>query len=63
MLLVELAKSARTRSLIGSVLTGTVDVEGRVRSLHEREKKPAMRKRLEDALKRFDRAVRETGLE
>jgi len=63
MLLVELAKSARTRSLIGSVLTGNVDVEGRVRSLHKREKKPAMRKRLEDALKRFDRAVSETGLE
>ena len=58
LLLVELAKSARTRSLIGSVLTGNVDVEVRVRSMHERERQQAMRKRLAQALKRFERAVR-----
>ena len=63
LLLVELAKSAQTRNLIGSVLTGNVDVEARIRSMHERENKPAMRKRLTHALKRFERSVRVNGLE
>ena len=63
LLLVELAKSARTRNLIGSVLTADVDVEARVRSLHERESNPAHRKRLEHALKRFERAARVHGVE
>ena len=58
LLLVELAKSAQTRSLIGSVLTGNVDVEARVRSMRERERHKAMRKRLAQALRRFERAVR-----
>ena len=60
LLLVELAKSARTRSLIGSVLTGDVDVEARVRSIHERGRQQALRKRLTQALRRFERAVRVT---
>ena len=63
LLLVELAKSARTRSLIGSVLTRNVDVEARVRSLYERANKAAMRKRLGHALKRFERSVRVAGFE
>lgn len=58
LLLVELAKSAGTRSLIGSVLTGNVDVEARVRSMCERERRLAMRRRLAHALRRFERAVR-----
>ena len=62
LLLVELAKSARTRNLIGSVLTANVDVEARVRSLHARESNPAVRKKLEHALKRFERAARTHGL-
>ena len=63
LLLIELAKSAQTRSLIGSVLTENVDLERRLRSIHERERKPAMRNRLAQALKRFERAVRVNGLE
>lgn len=62
LLLVELAKSTQTRSLIGSVLTRNLDVESRVRSMRDREGKPAIRKRLEQALKRFERAVRVSGL-
>ena len=62
LLLVELAKSAQTRNLIGSVLTAGVDVEARVRSLCERENNPAFRKRLERALTRFERAARGRGL-
>lgn len=57
-LLVELAKSARTRNLIGSVLTRNVDVEARVRSMCERDRELAMRKRLAQALRRFEKAVR-----
>ena len=62
LLLVELAKSARTRSLIGSALTGEIDVEARVRSLHERPNNPSMKKRLEQVIMRFERAVRDVGL-
>lgn len=58
LLLVELAKSAKTRNLIGSVLTAGVDIEDRVRSLCERKNNPALGKRLERALTRFERAVR-----
>ena len=56
-LLLELAKSARTRNLIGSVLTREVDIEDRVYSLYRREKQPALKKRLEQTLRRFERAV------
>ena len=63
LLLVELAKSARTRNLIGSVLTANIDVEARVRSLHGRESNPAVRKKLEHALKRFERAAKTHGVE
>ena len=63
LLLIELAKSAQTRNLIGSVLTADVDVEDRVRSLHERDRKPAIRKRLGNSLKRFERAARARRLE
>lgn len=59
LLLVELAKSAQTRGLIGSVLTEGVDVEGLVHSMSEREKRPGLKKRLLQALKRFERAVKE----
>ena len=62
LLLVELAKSAVTRSLIGSVLTKGVDVEDRIRSMQERDSRPSMRKRLGHALKRFEHAIREADL-
>ncbi|MCY3704237.1 MAG: HNH endonuclease [Gammaproteobacteria bacterium] len=63
LLLVELAKSAQTRNLIGSVLTAGVDVEARVRSLCKRKSNPAFKKRLARALTRFERAARARGLD
>ena len=57
LLLVELAKSAKTRELIGTVLDATVDVESRVRSMANRERDTALAKRLNNALSRFERAV------
>ena len=63
LLLVELAKSAQTGNLIGSVLTAGVDVEARVGYLCERKNKPAFKKRLARALTRFERAARARGLD
>lgn len=56
-LLIELAKSAKTRNLIGTVLVKEVDIESRVYSLYEREKRPTLKRRLEQALRRFERAT------
>ncbi|MGJ4789522.1 HNH endonuclease [Leptospira koniambonensis] len=54
-LLIELAKSATTRNLIGTVLVATCDIEDRTRELLSKTKDVKYRKRLADALKRFDK--------
>lgn len=57
LLLVELAKSANTRELIGTVLDEDSDVEARVRSIVRTSKDIALVKRLNQALVRFERTV------
>ena len=57
LLLVELAKSANTRELIGTVLRADVDVEERVRSMASTGKDVALTKRLNYAIRRFDRIM------
>jgi len=57
LLLVELAKSAQTRNLIGTVLTADSPIVDRVRSLAERGKNPRLERRLRAALTRFEKAV------
>ncbi len=57
LLLVELAKSAQTRNLIGTVLTADSPIVDRVRSLAERGKNPSLERRLRAALTRFEKAV------
>ena len=57
-LLVELAKSAHTRELIGSILLSDMDIENRVRSIAGRNKNPRLEKRLNHALRRFNKVVR-----
>ena len=57
LLLVELAKSANTRELIGTVLHADVDVEDRVRSMATTSKDTALTKRLNHALRRFERII------
>ena len=57
------ARDAKSFRLIGSVLTANIDVEARVRSLHGRESNPVVRKKLEHALKRFERAAKTHGVE
>lgn len=58
LLLVELAKSANTRDLIGSVLKRDIAIEDRVRSMANRNQNSALGKRLNQALKRFERTVK-----
>lgn len=55
MLLVELAKSANTRNLIGTVLTAESDVEHMTARILETSKDVALVKRLNQALARFHR--------
>lgn len=62
LLLVELAKSASTRNLIGTVLVAGTDIEQRVRQLVERTRDAAMVKRLNSSLDRFERELRRRGL-
>jgi len=57
LLLVELAKSANTRSLIGSVLTTECDVESRVRAMEGKTNDATLKKRLEQSLRRFERKL------
>jgi HNH endonuclease len=53
LLLLELAKSAKTRNLIGSAISGGRDVEETVRALANKTTDEALKKRLEHALTRF----------
>lgn len=59
-LLVELSKSANTRNLIGSVIEPGSDVEELVRRTERRTQDHALRKRLRQALTRFERIVGQT---
>jgi hypothetical protein len=61
-LLIELAKSARTRNLIGTILTKETRVEQVVDSMKERSADPVLRKKLEQAWKRFGRETRRRNL-
>lgn len=58
LLLIELAKSANTRSLIGSVLTAECDVESRVRAIKRKTNDTALKKRLQQSLQRFELELR-----
>lgn len=58
LLLIELAKSAKTRNLIGTVLTKGLDIETVIGSMKERSADPALRKRLGHAWKRFGAEIR-----
>ncbi len=63
LLLLELAKSARTRNLIGSVLTSDCDVIRRTEALIARPSTDAaLKKRLQDAYSRFKREANRHGL-
>ena len=58
-MLVELSKSANTRNLIGTLLCADCDdIEGRFRSAVEKERDPALKKRMMQALKRFEGVAR-----
>jgi HNH endonuclease len=61
-LLIELAKSARTRNLIGTILTKETRVGQVVDSMKERSADPVLRKKLEQAWKRFGRETRRRNL-
>lgn len=54
-LLLELAKSARTRNLIGTVLEKGSNVEERLQNFIEKTKDSSLKKRAEDAIKRFNK--------
>lgn len=57
-LLIELAKSANTRSLIGSILTPECNVETRLLSIKTKTKDIGLQKRIEQALYRFNRELK-----
>ena len=58
-LMVELAKSAGTRNLIGQVPKGVADVEVWVRSIAKSTRDASLRKRTQWALRRFDKKMRQ----
>jgi hypothetical protein len=58
LLLVELAKSANTRSLIGSILTSDCDIETRLLTLNTKTNDVGLKKRIEQALNRFGHELR-----
>ncbi len=62
LLLVELAKSANTRNLIGTTLTRETDVEKVVCSMKEGSANPALQKRLKQAWMRADKEIRRRKL-
>lgn len=62
LLLVELAKSANTRSLIGSILTTDSDIERCLGSIQNSTKDDALRKRIIQAQERFKKELRRRGL-
>jgi len=56
-LLVELAKSAKTRNLIGSVLTPDCDISARLASVQSKTPDESLRKKIEWARARFERNI------
>jgi hypothetical protein len=60
-LLIELAKSANTRNMIGSIITREVDVVALVRAMSVGRGDEALKKRIAQALRRFDRGGRADG--
>jgi 5-methylcytosine-specific restriction protein A len=62
LILVELAKSANTRNLIGTLLVAGCGVEAQVRRLLEREGDTPLGKRLAWALRRFEAEALRRGL-
>lgn len=63
LLLIELAKSASTRNLIGTVIDSQVDVVAKVSQLAERNLDAALEKRIKHALSRFEKKCREYSIE
>jgi len=61
-LLLELAKSANTRNLIGSILVAESDVEQRLLSIEARTNDTALKARIQQALNRFERECRKRNL-
>ena len=61
-LLVELAKSARTRNLIGTILTKECDVEQRFRDSIPKTRNGSLQKRMKQALVRFEKHVRNSDV-
>ena len=59
-LLIELAKSANTREMIGKNLVLGSGIEAKVKQAAEDVKDPALKKRLEQALRRFHKIVGES---
>lgn len=62
LLLVELAKSANTRNLIGTTLTASTPIESVVRRLAASSSDEGLKKRLQRALQRFEAKVRQWPL-
>lgn len=62
LLLVELAKSANTRNLIGTVLTSDCDVENELLSFERNTKDEALKKRVVQAKQRFIKELRRRGM-
>jgi HNH endonuclease len=61
LLLLELAKSASTRNLLGTSIVRECDAEAKVRSISKVASHIPLRLRLEQALKRFEHEVRRRG--
>ena len=62
LLLVELAKSANTRNLIGSVLTSDCNVESRLRTLKSKTNDESLKKRIHRALHRYEKETKRRDL-
>lgn len=62
LLLVELAKSANTRTLVGSLLTHDCEVESRLADIQKKTKDLSLKKRIEQALTRFQRELKRRNL-
>lgn len=62
LLLIELAKSANTRNLIGTVLNDECDIIERIYSLEKKSKNIPLKKRLKQALIRFESEQRRRRL-
>lgn len=62
LLLVELAKSANTRNLIGTILTSSCDVENTLLSFERSSKDEALKKRIAQAKQRFAKELTRRGI-